>query len=177
MSTIASLFAIIDLPWWAVPDRSLAWLTNGSSRKLLALLQNRVGPRWFQPFADTLKLLAKEEIIPNGANPFLFIGLPVVALAGPLTAALYVPMAGFAPAASLPGDLIVVLLPAQPAHLVHGPGRHQYDQPFLADRGYPHSDPGVFIRSALPAGASGSSGSRWKLADQRHHGVCRASTG
>ena len=28
-------------------------------RKIIARLQNRIGPRWFQPFADTLKLLAK----------------------------------------------------------------------------------------------------------------------
>jgi NADH-quinone oxidoreductase subunit H len=80
-----------------------------ADRKLLALLQNRVGPRWFQPLADTIKLLAKEEIIPEKANKVLFIGLPVVALAGGLTAALYVPMAGIKPAYSFPGDLIVTL--------------------------------------------------------------------
>ncbi len=80
-----------------------------ADRKLLALLQNRVGPRWFQPLADTVKLLAKEEIIPEKANKVLFIGLPVVALAGGLTAALYVPMAGIKPAYSFPGDLIVTL--------------------------------------------------------------------
>ena len=78
-------------------------------RKLLALLQNRVGPRWFQPLADTIKLLSKEEVIPNGVNPYLFIGLPLVALAGALTAALYVPIAGLAPTYGFPGDLIVVL--------------------------------------------------------------------
>jgi NADH-quinone oxidoreductase subunit H len=78
-------------------------------RKLLAMLQNRMGPRWFQPLADTIKLLSKEEIIPNGVNPYLFIGLPLVALAGALTAALYVPIAGLAPTYGFPGDLIVVL--------------------------------------------------------------------
>ena len=78
-------------------------------RKLLALLQNRVGPRWFQPLADTIKLLAKEEIIPDRANKVLYIGLPIVALAGGLTAALYVPMAGLKPAYSFPGDLIVTM--------------------------------------------------------------------
>ncbi len=78
-------------------------------RKLLALLQNRVGPRWFQPLADIVKLLAKEEIIPDKANKVLFIGLPIVALAGGLTAAIYVPMAGIEPAFSFPGDLIVTL--------------------------------------------------------------------
>ncbi len=79
------------------------------ARKLLALLQNRVGPRWFQPFADALKLLAKEEIIPEGVNPYLFMGLPLVALAGTMTAALYVPTSGFAPSYGFAGDLIVVL--------------------------------------------------------------------
>jgi NADH-quinone oxidoreductase subunit H len=78
-------------------------------RKLLALLQNRVGPRWFQPLADIIKLMAKEEIIPDKANKVLFIGLPIVALAGGLTAALYVPMAGIEPAFGFPGDLIVTL--------------------------------------------------------------------
>lgn len=78
-------------------------------RKMIAQLQNRIGPRWFQPLADFIKLLAKEEIIPDGVNPGLFIGLPVVALAAALTAALYVPMAGFNPAFSFNGDLIVTL--------------------------------------------------------------------
>lgn len=78
-------------------------------RKIIARLQNRIGPRWFQPFADTLKLLAKEEVVPTGVNPVLFIGLPLVALAGALTAALYVPMAGIRPSFSFPGDLIVTI--------------------------------------------------------------------
>ncbi len=78
-------------------------------RKLVARLQNRIGPRWFQPLADIIKLLAKEEIIPSAANPWLFIGLPMVALAGCMTAALYVPIMGLEPAYSFSGDLIVTL--------------------------------------------------------------------
>ena len=50
-------------------------------RKLVARFQNRIGPRWFQPLADFVKLLAKEEIIPTGVNKALFVVLPVVALA------------------------------------------------------------------------------------------------
>jgi len=76
-------------------------------RKLVARLQNRVGPRWFQPLADVVKLLAKEEVMPSGVDARLFVGLPIVGLAGALTAALYVPLAGLAPAHSFPGDLIV----------------------------------------------------------------------
>jgi NADH-quinone oxidoreductase subunit H len=78
-------------------------------RKLLAQLQNRIGPRWFQPLADVIKLLAKEEVIPEGVNPWLFIGLPIIALAGSLTAALYTPLVGFSPSHSFPGDLIVTI--------------------------------------------------------------------
>jgi NADH-quinone oxidoreductase subunit H len=80
-----------------------------ADRKLMAQFQNRIGPRWFQPLADMIKLLAKEEIIPTGVNPGLFIGLPVVALAGALTAGLYVPMFGLQPTYSYTGDLIVTL--------------------------------------------------------------------
>jgi NADH-quinone oxidoreductase subunit H len=72
-------------------------------------MQNRVGPRWFQPLADVVKLLSKEEIVPHGVNVFLFSALPVVALAGALTAALYVPLLGFPAAYSFPGDLIVAV--------------------------------------------------------------------
>ncbi len=78
-------------------------------RKLVARFQNRVGPRWFQPLADVVKLLAKEEIVPHGVQRGLFIFLPVAALAAALTAALYVPMAGQVPSYSFNGDLIVTI--------------------------------------------------------------------
>jgi NADH-quinone oxidoreductase subunit H len=80
-----------------------------ADRKLVARFQNRIGPRWMQPLADFVKLLAKEEIIPKGVNAGLFLTLPVVALAGALTAALYVPMFGFVAPFSFRGDLIVTL--------------------------------------------------------------------
>ncbi len=78
-------------------------------RKLVAQFQNRIGPRLFQPLADVIKLLAKEEIVPDGVDPRLFLGLPIVALAGALTAALYVPLFGLQPSYSFNGDLIVTL--------------------------------------------------------------------
>jgi NADH-quinone oxidoreductase subunit H len=75
--------------------------------KLVARLQNRIGPRWFQPFADALKSLLKEEITPEVVHKSLFSTLPIVALAGALTAALYVPVMGLPPSFSFDGDLIV----------------------------------------------------------------------
>lgn len=79
------------------------------NRKLVAQFQNRVGPRWFQPLADVIKLLAKEEIIPQGVDSRLFLGLPLVALTGAVTAALYVPLVGLSPSYEFPGDLIVTV--------------------------------------------------------------------
>jgi NADH-quinone oxidoreductase subunit H len=78
-------------------------------RKLVARFQNRVGPRWFQPFADVVKLFAKEQITPRVVNPFLFFGLPIIAVSGALTAALYVPLIGLTPVRSFTGDLIVTI--------------------------------------------------------------------
>jgi NADH-quinone oxidoreductase subunit H len=78
-------------------------------RKLMAQFQNRVGPRWFQPLADTVKLLTKEEVTPDGVNRGLFFWLPVIALAAALTSALYIPLFGFTPVFSFRGDLVVAL--------------------------------------------------------------------
>lgn len=108
IENIPNLFAILIFPsglFLLFTGLAYEW----ADRKLLAQLQNRVGPRWFQPLADVVKLMAKEEIVPDRVNSVLFIGLPIVALAGALTAALYVPMAGLEAMFSFPGDLIVTL--------------------------------------------------------------------
>ena len=105
---IRSIAALLVFPGGIVlllTGLAYSWL----DRKVIARLQDRIGPRWFQPLADTLKLLAKEEVVPDGVHPLVFNGLPVVALAGALTAALYVPLFGLAPAHSFPGDLIVTI--------------------------------------------------------------------
>jgi NADH-quinone oxidoreductase subunit H len=108
METITNLLAIVLFPgglFLLAAGLAFEW----ADRKLLAQLQNRAGPRWFQPLADIFKLLAKEEIVPEGVDSRLFIGLPIVALAGILTAGLYVPMAGLKPSFSFEGDLIVTI--------------------------------------------------------------------
>lgn len=108
MNTLPSLLSILIFP------AGLTLIFTGMfyewiDRKLVARFQNRVGPRWFQPYADMVKLFAKEQITPKLANPFMFFGLPVVAIAGALTSALYVPLMGFEPVHSFPGDLIVTI--------------------------------------------------------------------
>lgn len=78
-------------------------------RKLIARFQSRIGPRWFQPLADVIKLLAKEEVIPAGTVKNLFIILPIIAVTAALTAGLSVPLFGFKPVFSFSGDLVVTL--------------------------------------------------------------------
>src|SRR3989338_6685796 len=83
-------------------------LAGWVDRKVTARIQWRVGPPWYQNFADFVKLLGKETIVPSGARwTFLFspfLGLAAVTLVATLLGvSLLKPENGFL------GDLIVVL--------------------------------------------------------------------
>jgi NADH-quinone oxidoreductase subunit H len=87
----------------------LALLAEYVDRKLCARLQNRIGPPWFQPLADLIKLAAKEELVPQQADTWTFKLVPLFALTAIVTAFLYIPLWGRQAAYSFPGDVIVVL--------------------------------------------------------------------
>ena len=88
-------------------------------RKLYARFQNRMGPthtgRWglLQPVADFVKLMAKEDIVPDLADKKLFTFLPIIGLAVVSAAGLLLPVWNFDLTVSGPtsfsGDIIVIL--------------------------------------------------------------------
>lgn len=78
-------------------------------RKLYARMQNRIGPPWFQPLADFIKLSGKEEIVPEEADPVVFKFMPVLALTSTVTALFCIPLWGQHALFSFTGDVIVVL--------------------------------------------------------------------
>ena len=58
-------------------------------RRLLAFMQFRLGPNrvgpfgLLQPVADGIKLFFKEEVMPEGANKWLFVAAPALANESP----------------------------------------------------------------------------------------------
>ena len=71
-----------------------------AERKVAAFLQDRVGPDragpfgMFQPLADGLKFIMKEEIIPNVSNKLLFVLGPCIAMLTALMAGVIIPWGG-----------------------------------------------------------------------------------
>jgi len=82
----------------------ITWL----DRALVARWQARIGPPWYQPVADLIKLLVKEDTTPEGTDRVLAALLPIAAVAATLTAGLYVPV-GNRVVAAFEGDLVVVV--------------------------------------------------------------------
>ena len=92
----------------------VAYLTF-AERKVIGYMQvrigpNRVGPQgWLQPIADALKLLFKEIIIPTGANKFLFMLAPILAIAPALAAWAVMPFTDELVLANIDASLLYIL--------------------------------------------------------------------
>jgi NADH-quinone oxidoreductase subunit H len=71
---VIGLFAMLGLVLVLMERRTAAWIQ-------IRLGPNRVGPNgMFQSLADTVKLLVKEGLTPNGADKFLFNFAPFIAM-------------------------------------------------------------------------------------------------
>ncbi len=84
VQTVALITAQI-VPVMIVLILSVAYLTY-AERKVIGYIQNRVGPNrvgfggLLQPFADVLKLLLKEIVVPSNSNRFLFVIAPLLSI-------------------------------------------------------------------------------------------------
>ncbi len=108
MSAVGALLQVLVFPGLAFAA-GLGLVASWLDRKLTARLQKRVGPPFLQPFYDVAKLMIKETCVPEGASLALFLGAPLLGLAGSALASVIVWRALLSPEHAFVGDLIVVL--------------------------------------------------------------------
>ncbi len=78
-------------------------------RKVTARIQYRVGPPFFQPLRDIVKLLGKETLIPAGSSKAMFMFAPIIGFSSVAVASTLLWLNSSTAAQSFLGDTIVVI--------------------------------------------------------------------
>jgi NADH-quinone oxidoreductase subunit H len=78
-------------------------------RKVTARLQSRVGPPFYQPWADFIKLISKEDLVPEKADRKVFTAIPIFGVAAVVTAFIYIPLWSTQSLFPFTGDIVVVI--------------------------------------------------------------------
>jgi NADH-quinone oxidoreductase subunit H len=114
---MSSWFALLIFPGflYAVP---MGWLMLWLERKILARLQSRIGPPFYQPFFDFVKLMSKEPIPRAKGEDVFYLLIPLLALGATLGSMTLLPI--LASSSSAVGDLVlfIALIEISPIGLV-----------------------------------------------------------
>jgi NADH-quinone oxidoreductase subunit H len=108
MTALHTLFQFVVFPGFltvAVGGMVLTWV----DRKVSAAVQWRVGPPWYQPFADFLKLMLKETVVPRNAPKALFLLAPTLGVAAMTVIGVMLFTMNFNPSQSFAGDTVVLV--------------------------------------------------------------------
>jgi len=123
LQPVANVLGPLWVPVWtivkivviAVPlILAVAYLTYWE-RKVIGWMQVRIGPNrvgpfgLLQPFADVLKMLFKEIVVPTGANRWLFFVAPMLSLAPALAAWAVIPFTDTLVLSNINAGLLYIL--------------------------------------------------------------------
>lgn len=108
VNVLQIVFAVLVFPGFLFTT-AIGLASSWIDRKVTARLQWRVGPPWYQPIADILKLFGKETIVGEGSSKATFLSAPYVGFAAVVVVSAILWMASINPDSGFVGDLIVVL--------------------------------------------------------------------
>ncbi len=115
------LWTLIKIFMIAVPVMLCVAFTTLAERKVIGYIQMRLGPNrvtffglrflrgWAQPFADVVKLLLKEVIVPTNSNKFLFLLAPMLSLTPALAAWAVIPFTDSLVLTNIDAGLLYIL--------------------------------------------------------------------